>query len=120
MEVRAAVRGQDSALGGHGGRRDHQVVRSASGSAAVDVRQQSSVDVGRGKVVGLDRQRFKDFDEELGTGGALALGGKFDTCAQLGDRYGRDHKIVVFGNDFHESGASSPSLRWGDPTLGRD
>ena len=70
MKVHAGVRGQDSALGGHSGRRDNQGVRSAFGAAAVGVRQQSSVGFGRCKVVGLDRQRSENFDEELGTGGA--------------------------------------------------
>ena len=60
MKVRAAVCGQDDALGRHSRRRDHQIVRPSFGSAAMDMRQQPSVDFGRRQVVGLDRQRLRE------------------------------------------------------------
>ena len=73
MEVRAAIRGQDHALRRDGCRRDHQMVGPAFGTAAVYMRQQSSVDLGRCQVVGLDWKGFENVDEELGTGGPMTL-----------------------------------------------
>ena len=78
MEVRPAARSQDSALGDHSGRRDDQLVGSAFRSAAVDVCQEVSVDIGGGEIVVLDRQRLENFGEERSTGAAMPLGGKFD------------------------------------------
>ena len=63
MEGGVVVGRQDGAFGRNGRCRDDEVERSSWSAAAVDTGEASSVDFGRGKVVGLDGEGLQDFGQ---------------------------------------------------------